>query len=60
MKILLVGASSDIACDLFARYNNEYQFVRLSSDKDYSDIVVESSDADLFIEGKSVGLIREN
>ncbi len=38
MKILLVGASSDIACDLFARYNNEYQFVRLSSDKDHSDI----------------------
>ena len=38
MKILLVGASSDIACDLFARYNNEYQFVRLSSDNDHSDI----------------------
>ena len=38
MKILLVGASSDIACDLFARYNNEYQFVRLSSNNDYSDI----------------------
>ena len=38
MKILLVGASSDIACDLFARYNNEYQFVRLSSNNDHSDI----------------------
>ena len=38
MKILLVGASSDIACDLYARYNNEYQFVRLSSNNDYSDI----------------------
>jgi len=38
MKILLVGASSDIACDLFSRYNNEYQFVRLSSNNDYSDI----------------------
>ena len=36
MKILLVGASSDIACDLFARYNNEYQFVRLSSNNDHS------------------------
>ena len=38
MKILLVGASSDIACDLYARYNNEYQFVRLSSNNDHSDI----------------------
>ena len=38
MKILLVGASSDIACDLYSRYNNEYQFVRLSSNNDYSDI----------------------
>ena len=38
MKILLVGASSDIACDLYERYNNEYQFVRLSSNNDHSDI----------------------
>lgn len=38
MKILLIGASSDIACDLYARYNNEYQFVRLSSNNDHSDI----------------------
>lgn len=38
MKILLVGASSDIACELFARYNDEYQFVRLSSNNDHSDI----------------------
>ena len=38
MKILLVGASSDIACDLYSRYNTEYQFVRLSSSNDYSDI----------------------
>ena len=38
MKILLIGASSDIACDLYERYNNEYQFVRLSSNNDHSDI----------------------
>ena len=38
MKILLVGASSDIACDLYSRYKNEYQFVRLSSNNDNSDV----------------------
>lgn len=38
MKILLVGASSDIACNLFKNYNDNYEFVRLSSNDEFSDI----------------------
>ncbi|MBT7895496.1 MAG: hypothetical protein HN564_00705 [Flavobacteriales bacterium] len=38
MKILLVGASSDIACNLFENYNDNYEFVRLSSNDEFSDI----------------------
>ena len=38
MKILLVGASSDIACSLFENYNDNYEFVRLSSNDEFSDI----------------------
>jgi 3-oxoacyl-[acyl-carrier protein] reductase len=38
MKILLVGASSDIACNLFENYSDNYEFVRLSSNDEFSDI----------------------
>lgn len=38
MKILLVGASSDIACNLFENYSDDYKFVRLSSNDEFSDI----------------------
>jgi len=37
MKILLVGASSDIAKELFANYKNDYNFIRLSSNSEFSD-----------------------
>ena len=38
MKILLVGASSDICCKLFEKYNNKYEFIRLSSNEVFSDV----------------------
>ena len=44
----------------YFKKENSNKVVLKPANKDYSDIVVESSDADLFIEGKSVGLIREN
>ncbi len=37
MKILLVGASSDIACELFTKHKNDYNFIRLSSNSEFSD-----------------------
>ena len=37
MKILLVGASSDIANELFVKHRNEYNFIRLSSNSEFSD-----------------------
>ena len=39
MKILLVGASSDIANELFVKYKSEYNFIRLSSNSEFSDAV---------------------
>ena len=38
MKILLVGASSDIANELFVKYKSEYNFIRLSSNSEFSDV----------------------
>jgi len=38
MKILLVGASSDICCKLFEKYNKKYEFIRLSSNEEFSDV----------------------
>ena len=38
MKILLVGASSDICCKLFENYNKKYEFIRLSSNEEFSDV----------------------
>ena len=38
MKILLVGSSSDICCKLFEKYNAKYEFIRLSSNEEFSDV----------------------
>lgn len=38
MKILLIGASSDIACHLYETYNSEYDFIRFSSNEEFSDV----------------------
>jgi len=38
MKILLVGASSDICCKLFEKYNKKYEFIRLSSNEEFSNV----------------------
>ena len=38
MKILLVGASSDIAQNLYNNHKNNYNFIRLSSDPQHSDV----------------------
>ena len=38
MKILLVGASSDIAQNLYNNHKNNYNFIRLSSDCEHSDV----------------------
>lgn len=38
MKILLIGASSDIACHLYETYKSEYDFIRFSSNDEFSDV----------------------
>jgi NAD(P)-dependent dehydrogenase (short-subunit alcohol dehydrogenase family) len=38
MKILLIGASSDIACHLYETYKSDYDFIRLSSNHEFSDV----------------------
>ena len=38
MKILLIGASSDIACHLYETYKSDYDFIRLSSNDEFSDV----------------------
>lgn len=38
MKILLIGASSDIACHLYETYKSEYDFIRFSSNEEFSDV----------------------
>ena len=38
MKILLVGASSDIAIEFYNTHNVNYNIIRLSSNPDFSDI----------------------
>ena len=38
MKILLVGASSDIACHLYETYKNDYEFIKFSSNDEFSDV----------------------
>jgi len=38
MKILLIGASSDIACHLYETYKSDYDFIRFSSNDEFSDV----------------------
>ena len=38
MKILLIGASSDIACHLYETYKSDYNFIRFSSNDEFSDV----------------------
>lgn len=38
MKILLVGASSDIARHLYETYKNDYDFIKFSSNDEFSDV----------------------
>ena len=38
MKTLLVGASSDIACHLYETYKSNYDFIRFSSNVEFSDV----------------------
>ena len=57
--IVVARIDDEVTLKYFKKENSN-KVVLKPANKDYSDIVVESSDADLFIEGKSVGLIREN
>ena len=38
MKILLIGASSDIACHLYETYKSDYDVIRFSSNDEFSDV----------------------
>jgi NAD(P)-dependent dehydrogenase (short-subunit alcohol dehydrogenase family) len=38
MKILLIGAASDIACHLYETYKSDYDFIRFSSNVEFSDV----------------------
>ena len=57
--IVVARIDDEVTLKYFKKENSN-KVVLKPANKDYSDIVVESSDADLFIEGKSVGLIRES
>ena len=37
-KILLIGASSSVAIDLYDKYNKNYEFIRMSRNPTHSDI----------------------
>jgi NAD(P)-dependent dehydrogenase (short-subunit alcohol dehydrogenase family) len=51
MKILLIGASSDIACHLYETYKNDYDFIRFSSNDEFSDVSnFNLQDPDTYIE----------
>jgi|TARA_B100000768_G_scaffold17933_1_gene16349 3-oxoacyl-[acyl-carrier protein] reductase len=51
MKILLVGASSDIAIEFFKKHNSNYNLIRLSSNPDFSDVAnFNLQDEDTFID----------
>ena len=51
MKILLIGASSDIACHLYETYKSEYDFIRFSSNDEFSDVSnFNLQDPDTYIE----------
>ena len=57
--IVVARIDDEVTLKYFKKENSNKILLK-PANKDYSDIVVESSDADLFIEGKSVGLIRES
>ena len=55
MKILLIGASSDIACHLYETYKNDYDFIRFSSNDEFSDVSnFNLQDPDTYIEIEDV------
>jgi NAD(P)-dependent dehydrogenase (short-subunit alcohol dehydrogenase family) len=55
MKILLIGASSDIACHLYETYKSDYDFIRLSSNDEFSDISnFNLQDPDTFIDIENI------
>ena len=57
--IVVARIDDEVTLKYFKKENSN-KVVLKPANKDYSDIVIKSNDADLFIEGKSVGLIREN
>ena len=55
MKILLIGASSDIACHLYETYKSDYDFIRFSSNDEFSDVSnFNLQDPDTYIEIEDV------
>ena len=55
MKILLIGASSDIACHLYDTYKSDYDFIRFSSNDEFSDVGnFNLQDPDTYIEIENI------
>ncbi len=55
MKILLVGASSDIACHLYETYKSDYDFIRFSSNDEFSDVInFNLQDLDTYIDIENI------
>ena len=55
MKILLIGASSDIACHLYDTYKSDYDFIRFSSNDEFSDVSnFNLQDSDTYIEIENI------
>ena len=55
MNILLIGASSDIACHLYDTYKSDYDFIRFSSNDEFSDVSnFNLQDPDTYIEIEDV------
>jgi len=55
MKILLIGASSDIACHLYETYKSDYDFIRFSSNDEFSDVSnFNLQDQDTYIEIENI------
>ena len=55
MKILLIGASSDIACHLYETYKSDYDFIRFSSNDEFSDVSnFNLQDPDTYIEIENI------
>ena len=55
MKILLIGASSDIACHLYETYKSDYDFIRFSSNDEFSDVInFNLQDPDTYIDIENI------